>query len=171
MKHFHIRTLSLKSAQSFETKTEPDLDPYTWNPESAETEYYNKTTFQGDVDLMGYGDENPKILMQSKALPRKINQFELRALELHDEVPREPIKKLHSPRTNQICRADFRGDASVSAGFNNCVSSKRLGVMKTVNERVFPDPRTRPNYIIGGFPHRLVSLYHLFRLLYSPSIA
>lgn len=162
-------TLSLKSTQSFETNTEVDLEPYTWDPENAQNDYYRKTRFQGDVDAMGYGIEEPKILTQSKPLPRRINPFELRALEHHDESAREPIKNYILPGPTKYVvqileevKNRFRRDSTI------LFLQRDPGIIRTVNENVFPDSRTRPNYITGGWSHRLVSFYHLYHFLLSP---
>lgn len=102
--HLHVRALSWNSSQLFQMETEPDLQPFQWNPGNAKIDYSKPADFQGDPTSMSYGHENENLITKSEPLPRSsIDQSQLRAIEF-DESSREPIRNfiLPGPERNII---------------------------------------------------------------------
>ncbi|KUJ19958.1 uncharacterized protein LY89DRAFT_467387 [Mollisia scopiformis] len=85
----HLRYMSgiLKTTQGFDVETEPDLDPYDWDPQQAEFLHHNPVIFQGDTSVLSFGaDDNRKLVVRSDLIPQDVNTYNVKYVRNEDAM-------------------------------------------------------------------------------------
>jgi ketopantoate reductase len=153
-KHLWLNTLTIPAKTKFNIKTEPQPEE-SWAPYRGENKKFGSVVkFNNDPSILGYrSDQN--LVVESNPIPRKITITDVVLMD------NERAKKSLGAIKHLICAVDSQSVVSALLTVKDRLrpdstilfTQKGMNIMETVNEQVFPDPKTRPTYIPSIFSH------------------
>lgn len=156
-----VNTLTLPAKTNFDVTVEnhPE-DPYL-PYDGWEKNYGAFVKFKSDPSLLSYGSgaSDQRLVVESKPVPRHISPSDLVFMDT------ELAKESRGPIRSLILAVDAMSVVSSLLTYKERLkqdstilfTQKGMGIMEMVNEQVFPDPSSRPNYMAGILSHQLWS--------------
>lgn len=158
--HTRIRTLVVEEKQRFTSEVEPLDDSEYWEGHDEPRDSREKITFRSDLTNLVFGSDPEVQLVESRLALQDIGAPVAKVVE------NETALEAQGPIRHLIMRVDpqslveallplrprLRRDSTI------VLLPKGMGISEMLNEKVFPDPETRPNYVMADVRHSLMSV-------------
>ena len=149
----NLKTLALTRPVEFDIELDSNKEHSYSNYNYQSHSYGDLTTFSGHHSAFNCAWDNHLQTVRSGTIPRRINTTDIRVLERELATSiQHPIKNLviaTKPEfvihALQQLKRRLRPDSTILF----VQMQKVVGLMEDVNKRVFPDPSSRPNYLLG----------------------
>ena len=153
-KHHQLLTAVLKAATNNGLKSEPQPDDSYSFYKGRQKDFGSSIKFNNDPSSLGYGSDQ-NLLVDSEPFTRKVSMDDVVFMA------NEEAKRNHSRIKNLVLAVDAQSTVSALLATKHRLSrestilftQKGMGIMEEVNQKVFPDLRTRPTYIPAIFSH------------------
>jgi ketopantoate reductase len=159
-KHYRLRTYAMGSRQKFDVQAEKQLEGSdSDHPRTNVIDYGRRVRFGGDPATPGYGlDPTYKVLESDLLQNNEIysnNRLLSREEAKKQQEPIEYLVILTKPQrvVDELLRLKDRLNENSTILF----TQRGMGFLEGVNEKVFPNLRSRPNYLPGLLYHAIYS--------------
>ncbi|KAG4428521.1 hypothetical protein IFR05_016000 [Cadophora sp. M221] len=152
-----LRTLVLNTRQRFKTVVEPDLDGLDWSFEFDRRRLDKPVAFDGDKTTLNYPADPTMRIKDSRVITPTTDPSGISIIEKEEAAAaQEDIKTLIVPLDPQHLAAALLGVKSrLRSDSIILLIQKDMMIQDMLNREVFPDPLTRPNYMVGTMSHNL----------------
>jgi ketopantoate reductase len=114
--------------------------------------------FKSDPSLLSYGSgaSDQRFVVESKPVPRHISPSDLAFMDTElAKESRGPIRSLIlAVDSNSVVSSLLTYKERLKQDSTILFTQKGMGIMEMVNEQVFPDPSSGPNYMTGILSHQ-----------------
>jgi len=114
--------------------------------------------FKSDPSLLSYGSgaSDQRFVVESKPVPRHISPSDLAFMDTElAKESRGPIRSLIlAVDSNSVVSSLLTYKERLKQDSTILFTQKGMGIMEMVNEQVFPDPSSGPNYMAGILSHQ-----------------
>ncbi|CAL3965701.1 unnamed protein product [Diplocarpon coronariae] len=149
-RHLKLKTLVLETNYRFSKSVVSDPDHKNWTYNASHRNYRKPVKFLGDPSGVMDPTEPEMVIAESKLLDGR--DLELKVMDNKAAESDEPIKHLivdMEPSNLSAClmgiKHRLRWDSTI------LFIQRGMGIQEMLDQDVFPDPETRPNYMIGTF--------------------
>ncbi|PBP20232.1 2-dehydropantoate 2-reductase family protein [Diplocarpon rosae] len=149
-RHLKLKTLVLETNHRFSKSVVPNPDHMNWTYEVNDRTYKKPVKFLDDV--LGVIDPTEPEMKIAESRLLDGSDLELKVMDNKAAESDEPIKHLiidMEPSNLSAClmgiKHRLRWDSTI------LFIQKGMGIQEMLDQDVFPDPETRPNYMIGTF--------------------
>ncbi|KAI9049286.1 hypothetical protein LZ554_007132 [Drepanopeziza brunnea f. sp. 'monogermtubi'] len=168
-RHVQLKTLVLETHQKFSAETTLNEEHMNWSFDEIRFQNFRRPVkFLGDPADLTYPLDSA--LRISGSAVNSLGRPELKVVDNEEAAKSsEPIRNLiitlepqYISTALNLLKHRLRWDSTI------LFIQKGMMIQEMVNRDVFPDPATRPNYMIGTFTHNVTPLNHTTQNVNDP---